>query len=518
MTIHRLMNKSPDRLQAASMRDLSPVVFRGEPTGTLKPKGGFLKPYFFAESHDQAKLYAGRGTDPLCCVMQGTTALDLTCPNPRNPVHAAIVKELTEAFDDWTCRTSGESRDAWSYLECGDLYDYEGTGSADRWNRFLRIALDAHDAVRVLDCTDGTGGQPSPVWVTTHPETIRPATFGETLAATLHVRPWAEIQRWLERDHGSLLERISRLRLAGDEYRLDQLHQCMPASNMAKVGYAGGHVPVWRALPACGDIRPGDWVALKAGYAQVHVREQDNGVLKSLSRVAPSDVHWAGSDESEFFYFPAAWCVEAGTNEEYLKALTFEQVRMLGDGEEAQISRYSAEIAAVKAHVLSTHDHGACGEFHGPAHWARVSEHAHSVARSLGEDPLVGHIFGWVHDSQRENEDLDPGHGPRAARFIRENRETLFGFLRDDQVKDLAYACELHSDGYTDHVRDTKVNPVVQGCWDADRLDLWRVYIEPSPQYLCTPYAKSAAVIADALAFLNEANGEEVRLEDVYRG
>ena len=48
-------------------------------------------------------------------------------------------------------------------------------------------------------------------------------------------------------------------------------------------------------------------------------------------------------------------------------------------------------------------------------------------------------------------------------------------------------ACEGHSSGRT--VEDITVCT----CWDADRLDLGRVGIQPKAQYLCTAPAKDPA-------------------------
>jgi uncharacterized protein len=64
----------------------------------------------------------------------------------------------------------------------------------------------------------------------------------------------------------------------------------------------------------------------------------------------------------------------------------------------------------------------------------------------------------------------------------------------------LHYACSFHTGGLTD------ADPTVQACWDADRLDLGRVYITPDPRYLCTPVAKRTDTIqwADERACQNQ--------------
>jgi uncharacterized protein len=50
----------------------------------------------------------------------------------------------------------------------------------------------------------------------------------------------------------------------------------------------------------------------------------------------------------------------------------------------------------------------------------------------------------------------------------------------------------LHSDGHTEG------DAAVRACWDADRLDLWRVGIRPAPDRLCTRHARKDEVLARA--------------------
>lgn len=148
----------------------------------------------------------------------------------------------------------------------------------------------------------------------------------------------------------------------------------------------------------------------------------------------------------------------------------------------------------------------ACGLYHGPDHWARVSQHALAVSRSLGIDPLVPFIFGLVHDSQRLDDGADPEHGPRAAAFVRSRRNDLFALLAGDAMEALALACDLHSDGQTEG------EAWLRAAWDADRLDLGRVDVVPDPDYLCTDYARRPEVIAAALAM--SGRGGEDFIED----
>lgn len=321
----------------------------------------------------------------------------------------------------------------------------------------------------------------------------------------------SRLEEWLANRHYDLLERINRLRIIDDEYRLDRVHNIVPEGILTQMGFdpTAHHTDIWRGLPAGKDIRPGDWVTMNKGYAERHQREVkgEPGEVKSLSMVLTSDIYWAGTDQHEFFYLPAAWRKQCRGPVEYLKQITSEQIRILCDGEHARITAAHRHISAIEQHVLDNHDEQACGEFHGPEHWYRVQRHALAVARSMGIDPLVPHIFALVHDSQREDDGVDPWHGHRAAKFVKQRREELFHFLSDLEVEQLAHACELHSEGHT-----VSHQPAM-ACWDADRLDLWRVGIEPDPRYLCTSYARDERVIEEACRRVDTAQAKILGVE-----
>ena len=143
-------------------------------------------------------------------------------------------------------------------------------------------------------------------------------------------------------------------------------------------------------------------------------------------------------------------------------------------------------MALVKPQFRLDLNHGV----HGVAHWSRVWTNARKLCREMGLDPTVPCWFAFLHDSQRVDEDDDHGHGERAAKWIDEIRPQLR--LGAADLRRLKRACRGHSDG------DTKAHPIVQVCWDADRLDLGRVGIRPSPARLCTAAAKRQDVIERA--------------------
>jgi uncharacterized protein len=131
--------------------------------------------------------------------------------------------------------------------------------------------------------------------------------------------------------------------------------------------------------------------------------------------------------------------------------------------------------------------------WHGEVHWRCVTATALSLAAVDGRvDRSLVFCFGLLHDTRRENEAVDPGHGPRAATFADTLREE--GALRvgEPRFTVLAEALRLHSDG------KVSPDPTIGTCWDADRLHLPRVSIEPNPALLSTRAAQEPARLSEA--------------------
>ena len=149
-------------------------------------------------------------------------------------------------------------------------------------------------------------------------------------------------------------------------------------------------------------------------------------------------------------------------------------------------------LAEIVAEILAGYPLSPRG-LHGAVHWARVLENGLRLAESTGANPEVVQLFAIFHDSRRENDGSDPDHGRRGADLAAELHGRLFE-LPDGEFELLYRACEWHTHGRTDP------DVTVQTCWDADRLDLGRVGIVPSPKYLCTPAAKSPKLIDWALS------------------
>jgi len=135
---------------------------------------------------------------------------------------------------------------------------------------------------------------------------------------------------------------------------------------------------------------------------------------------------------------------------------------------------------------------------HGVSHWSRVWVHGQALADTLDVNPCIPAWFAFLHDSQRFNDGRDPQHGARAADFALNLRKS--GALSELDAREFEHLCEamrLHSDGHT------QAEAAVQACWDADRLDLARVGIEPSPRYLCTVYARQTNTRIQAMRMSN---------------
>ena len=133
--------------------------------------------------------------------------------------------------------------------------------------------------------------------------------------------------------------------------------------------------------------------------------------------------------------------------------------------------------------------------WHGEIHWRCVT--ATGLALASAEERIercLVFCFGLLHDTRRENEAVDPGHGPRAAVFAGGLRAEGVLRLGDAAFADLTGALRLHSDGRV------SANPTIGTCWDADRLHLPRVSIVPDPAFLSTRAARATERLSDAEA------------------
>jgi len=120
---------------------------------------------------------------------------------------------------------------------------------------------------------------------------------------------------------------------------------------------------------------------------------------------------------------------------------------------------------------------------HGWDHWMTVLDTGKILSVNVDVDLRIVELFALLHDSCRHNDGIDPEHGPRAAEFARSLNERFFA-LEDRELEDLTLAIRDHTAGYVHE------DPTICVCWDADRLELPRVGIPTSPDYLGTEAAK----------------------------
>ena len=126
-------------------------------------------------------------------------------------------------------------------------------------------------------------------------------------------------------------------------------------------------------------------------------------------------------------------------------------------------------------------------EFHGEDHWREVASIGLELARSTSEcDAIVVALFAVLHDAHRIGDDADPPHGARGAALVRSLDLRRFG-LSEKQLMLAETAANGHTGG------GLSKDPTIGTCWDADRLTLRRVGIEPAARYMSTGAGRAAA-------------------------
>ena len=127
---------------------------------------------------------------------------------------------------------------------------------------------------------------------------------------------------------------------------------------------------------------------------------------------------------------------------------------------------------------------------HGSPHWRAVAfAGLRLITATPDTDPSVVLLFAMLHDSMRANDGHDPQHGPRAALFAASLHGSHF-HLPDDRLKWLLRAIHDHTAGRLAE------NSTIACCWDADRLNLWRIGVRPDPAYLTTAAARDPEIIS----------------------
>lgn len=141
---------------------------------------------------------------------------------------------------------------------------------------------------------------------------------------------------------------------------------------------------------------------------------------------------------------------------------------------------------------------------HGLEHWDRVFENGQKL-KTTGVNDLVVGAFAYLHDICRINDGEDPEHGLRASIKIDEIREDILQSLSDEEISQLKTACRFHTSKH--RVGDITIDT----CFDADRLDLWRVGIVPDPSRMATD---KGAEIARETDYSQLVKSEVIDIDD----
>lgn len=150
-----------------------------------------------------------------------------------------------------------------------------------------------------------------------------------------------------------------------------------------------------------------------------------------------------------------------------------------------------ASLPFVRELTVDAYYHSLRSRLHGPEHWDRVARNGLRIGYESGADLRVVLAFALLHDAFRVNDDADPAHGHRAAAWAYEHRLILGPALTSEAAFGaLSAALAYHADGTVSE------DATLGTCWDADRLDLWRVGITPEVALLST--AAGRRICADA--------------------
>jgi uncharacterized protein len=177
------------------------------------------------------------------------------------------------------------------------------------------------------------------------------------------------------------------------------------------------------------------------------------------------------------------------------------RVTSVGSGARVSIPDAGRLVKAVLERSTGKHS-----SIHGESHWQRVAAAGLALLpKTPAADPALVFLFALFHDSMRLNDNYDPQHGPRGAALARELRGEAFD-LEDAEMGLLGFACEEHTNG------GVGSDPTVGVCWDADRLNLWRVGRRPDPRLLSTKAARSE----ERIVWARDLQGERFAWEELY--
>lgn len=124
-------------------------------------------------------------------------------------------------------------------------------------------------------------------------------------------------------------------------------------------------------------------------------------------------------------------------------------------------------------------------KLHWIEHWKRVEKNGILLAKNNSEVNLkVVRYFAYLHDSCRKSDDEDLLHGKYSSKLCEKLRSTLLKDLTNQEFYQLKTACEFHT--IKSYIGDITIDT----CFDADRLDLTRVWIKPISEKMATKKGK----------------------------
>ena len=131
---------------------------------------------------------------------------------------------------------------------------------------------------------------------------------------------------------------------------------------------------------------------------------------------------------------------------------------------------------------------------HGLSHCQRVERNAIRLQHP-GVNMTVARLFAYFHDACRSECKIqsESEHGLLASELVMSLRNSLLKDLSDYEIEMLSTACKLHTTTFKTG------NPTIDTCFDADRLDLWRVFVKPDPEKMATSIGAELAKDINAI-------------------
>lgn len=126
---------------------------------------------------------------------------------------------------------------------------------------------------------------------------------------------------------------------------------------------------------------------------------------------------------------------------------------------------------------------------HGLDHWCRVIDNGlrlSAITPNVDRDVIIA--FGFLHDSGRTHDEHCEVHGKVAGVYVMRELDVLIP-LTNEQKLMVSIACINHTSAQPGEF--PLYDETLLTCFDADRLDLWRVGILPCNKYLFTDAAKT---------------------------